>query len=36
MWIRTINGIEFLPVKQTIQGFWIVDEHLVIDKNMIK
>lgn len=24
MWIRTTNGIEFIPVKQTIQGIWII------------
>lgn len=23
MWIRTVNGIVFIEVKQTSQGFWI-------------
>jgi hypothetical protein len=23
MWIRTVNGIVFIEVKQTVQGFWI-------------
>lgn len=23
MWIRTANGIEWIEVKQTSQGFWI-------------
>ena len=24
MWVKTTNGIEFIPVKQTIQGLWIL------------
>lgn len=30
MWIRTINGIEFIKVKQTIQGLWIVDNNCLL------
>ncbi len=24
MWVRTTNGIEFIHIKQTIQGLWIL------------
>lgn len=25
MWIRTVNGVVFIPVKQTIQGIFITE-----------
>lgn len=28
MWIRTINGIEWIEVVQTSQGFWIPKQFI--------
>lgn len=29
MWIRTVNGIEFIPIKKTIQGLIITAKEAI-------
>jgi hypothetical protein len=36
MWIRTTNGIEFIPVKQTIQGIWTLKNTSSSTKQLFK